>query len=458
MANTFKSWVRLAALLMLTFGTLVAVVNPPQVFFPVAFGLVMLMFAAGLVWLLTVRSWFRGLALIFELGGVAGMLVLALFALTRGAAVQEKLTVAALLGNAPNLGLSSRDFSFHPVYGPQLVRSDRAMESRCGWVRASNPIVQDRGESAYCWASLRLRGRSDAQILADSSTGPIFFLGTLAAESAEPFWWQSAPWLKKDLPLHPSSGWKMGMLPPDWARAAFQSLVKQPSHDSRLLEAMLFIALRRPDFATREQLDSLLEAWAAQRTAAGFSIEAALALRRELAGVSRFEFPQDWPASVRDSYRETLAGFLRAQPNEQGEPVRVTAGYHAWDRVRYEQYDDEHRDVVEQHGGGLIRAGSVSVATSPYTTHRDVSEKVRKELIGPLTIPTLTLEVGGKMYRLPPSSLVSRSIAESSSGPIYDEYRTAMMLEPWRFGLYWPNASDDGWKCDEAQISRKQGE
>ena len=481
MSPKLRFWLRVPANLMLAFGALVAFVNPPQVFGPGPVGLILLMAAATLLWLLTIRAWSRGPLMILDLAGLCGILVIELFAATRSQTTREHLTVMAALGQIPDLGLSGLTYYFNPRYGPKLVRSAHAMEPRCSYKLSGLSPIEGRGEYAFCYASYRLRGKSDDQILAVEK-GPDIFLGTLAAESFEPYWWHSADWLKNDLPLHPAADWKMGLLPPDFARAAFQQLLSRTPLDPDLVEAMLFIALERPSFATQLQRDALLTTWSAARAKSGFPLGPALAVRQplleKLAAQAKdghlsvhLELPDTWSPESREAVLQSVVAYLRsagidAQPSSDGYPLRITAAFRDWDNVTYSYREDVTTRIDEYHPGESIHVGNASYATLPWTSHRDVTRAVSKQQTGKLGLPTLLLEAGGQTFALPPTSLISREEAYSlaacdprrarpgSERDVYESELTRMLLDPWRLALYWPNSLDDLFKRDSENIPR----
>jgi hypothetical protein len=454
---------RVLANLLGAFGVLIALANPPAVF-DSRQSVVFLILSVSValwasLWMLALRGPFTGPARILELGGLGASIVFIAFCWSKIPSVHDKLVVLDHEGKGPRLGLYNAANFLDPRYGPKLVRSDAAMANRYDLLHDypdANSVVENRGDYAYLYSSLRVRGKSDEQILADP-IGTALFLGTLVAESAPPSWWHSADWLKRDLPLHPSAMWKMGLLPADWARSRFATLMAHAgAADPGTLQGILVVALVRPDFATPEQFEPALEKWMAVCKQSGYPIDATVEARHGLIEVLRqypgirFQYPASWSATARDAYgRQIIAllrsGGLQVENREDGFPITISAEFREWDNVSYTEQRQVWKEVEEHHLGAEIPG--THVVRLPYTTHRDVQEMVHSESRGRIGVPTLLVGVGGKTFVLPPVGVIDRNVAndlsrcdpsQDSYKEIYEEFLGRMTLAPWRFGLAWP--------------------
>jgi hypothetical protein len=123
-------------------------------------------------------------------------------------------------------------------------------------------------------------------------------------------------------------------------------------------------------------------------------------------------------------------------------------------------------EIDEYHPGSPIHVGNNIYFTLPSTSRREAYKKVEKQQQGKPGVPTLMLDVGGASFALPPASLVSRELAYSlaaceprrakpgSEREIYESELARSTLDPWRLGLYWPDALDDLFKRDADFIPR----
>jgi hypothetical protein len=466
-------WVRILANLLGAIGALAAVVNPPSVFNgeqPIGF---LFLGASVFLFILTVHAPLTGFARVFDLGGWAAVLIVIAFLLTKDPAIHDWLLVRSHEGKGPRFGWAQDSDDLDPRYGPKLVRSDAAMARRYELLHeypSAHWVVEKCEDYAFLYASLRLRGRSDEQIFSDP-IGPALFLGTLVAETYPPDWWETTAWLKQSLNPHPTADWKMGLLPPAWARAKFQTLVVHPpASDTSVLEGLLIVARERADFATPQQFDGLLETWNDVRKKDGNPLDATLGAGRAVAealqahvqndrvGV-RFVYPPTWSSKACAVYSRQLMLFLRAsglhpELRDNGVPIAISAQFLAWNNVAYTMQEQVWKEVEVQHEGGHI-AGTHSFST-PYTTHRNDLEMVHSDGRGQIGVPTLVVRVSEKQFMLPPVTVINRNSAnhlsdcDPSRDPYkdtYEEFLADMTLAPWRFALSWsdswPKRGDD---------------
>ena len=459
MNSRIVRWIRILANLFGAFGALIAFVNPPAIFNgeqPAGF---FFLGASAALWMLTIRAPLTGPARILELGGAAAIVILIAFYLTKVPAIHDRLLVREHEGKGPKLHWAQESDDLDPRYGPRLVRSDEAMAQRYSLLReypTAHNIVRDSFDYFFVYASFRLRGKSDEQIFADP-IGPALFLGTLIAESYPSPWWETADWFKDGLNAHPSVGWKLGLLPAEWARSKFQTLAANPpAGDSQVLEALLVVEQARPDFGTPAQFQSQLETWSGIQKAAGHPLDASLEARQGIARALqncarvRFEYPDTWSSKARDIYTRQLMMFLHAsgvnpEVGADGVPIKISAAFLAWNDVEYTLQEQVWKEVEVQHAGGPILG--TKAFRSPYTSHTDVSQVVHTDGRGRIGVPTLVVKIGDASFALPPVTIINRNSADhlSECDPgrdknkdIYEEFLAGMTLAPWQFALSSP--------------------
>ncbi len=477
-----KTFLKILANALGAFGVAIALINPKALFGgeqPVSFVFLIAAVVIGLVaYFLPAPSRFPDVAV------VAATLVLIAFALTRFSPIRSRLIVAEHLGSIPYLGLGDRADLYRPVYGPTLMRSEHVMAFHEGLLREFpdvETVVQDHGRYALVYAGRRLRGQTDDQIFNDPF-GPRLFLGTLISETFEPYWWTTSLWLRNELALKPSTDWKMGLLPPAWAKAKFQAIAANPPKgDASMIEGLLYIALRRPEFASAQQINTMLDAWQQIRQKQDAAVDKPIAAARAMAAALapnavgghlsvNFQYPETWSANMRavfsaDLLRFLQAGGIDARLDSAGTPIAVSASPRQWENVAY-VFTDEQYKTVRQHIAGVHLGHGVYMSGRDTTTQ--VLEKTQKETRGSLGVPTLILRLrAGSQevaYGFAPVDTISKERAEAlwSCDPSKprlgftresdEESLADLTLAPWRFGLRVPSEDNNRNKRSEEYI------